>query len=332
MSDRSLRIGLVGAGGIARAHLPNLLRLGEVLIYSLVGAPELAAEYGGEVANSLDDLLAHVDVVDVVVPTYAHAEIVRAALAAGRPVISEKPLALTDEDANDLVALAEAAGLPLYPAQVVRYFPEYVRLKEAVDAGVLGDLAVLRFSRSGAFPARADWYANHSLSGGIIMDQMIHDLDMARWVAGEVVRVSAIGASVSDGEHPVEAAHVLLTHASGAISHVAGLWGPAHLAFTTEYSITGTRGSLAHSSAAERNYRADLAASEAVDGLLPQIDPAEDPYYLELREYLQAIQGEASSRVTAADGAIAVSIANAALTSLETGQPVDLPLRSEVVA
>lgn len=332
MSDRPLRIGLVGAGGIARAHLPNLLRLGEVLIYSLVGAPELVAEFGGEVAPSLDDLLARVDVVDVVVPTYAHAEIVRAALAAGRPVISEKPLALTDEDAGELVALADAAGLPLYPAQVVRYFPEYVRLKEAVDAGVLGDLAVLRFSRSGAFPSRADWYADHSLSGGIIMDQMIHDLDMARWIAGEVVRVSAVSASITDGENPVEAAHVLLTHASGAISHVAGLWGPPHLAFTTEYSVTGTLGSLAHSSAAERNYRPDLAASEAVDGLLPQIDPAEDPYYLELREYLQAIESGVTARVTAADGAIAVAIANAALTSLETGQPVDFPLPSEVLA
>ncbi|MGN6743807.1 MAG: Gfo/Idh/MocA family protein [Amnibacterium sp.] len=332
MPRHPLRIGLVGAGGIARAHLPNLLRLGEVLVHSTAGAPELVAEFGGRVVDSLGELLDAVDVVDVAVPTYAHAEIVRAALAAGKPVISEKPLALTDADASDLVARAERAGLPLHPAHVVRYFPEYVRLKEAVDSGLLGDLAVLRFSRSGAFPTRTRWFADHALSGGIIMDQMIHDLDMARWVAGEVVRVSAVSTEVPDDEDPVEAAHVLLTHASGAISHVAGLWGPQHLAFTTEYSVTGTLGSLAHSSAAERSYRADLRASEAVDGLLPQIDPAEDPYFLELREFLAAMQGGPAPRVTAADGAAAVALANAALKSLATGQPVDLPLLSEVVA
>ncbi len=332
MTQHPPRIGLVGAGGIARAHLPNLLRLGDVFVYSEEGAPELVAAYGGVVVHSLDELLARVDVVDVVVPTFAHAEIVRAALAAGKPVISEKPLALTDADASDLVARAEQAGIPLYPAHVVRFFPEYVRLKQAVDSGLLGDLAVLRLSRSGAFPTRAAWYADHALSGGIIMDQMIHDLDMARWLAGEVVRVSAVTAGIPDADNPVQAAHVLLTHASGAISQVSGLWGPQHLAFTTEYSVTGTLGCLSHSSAAERNYRSDLAASEAVDGLLPRIDPAEDPYYLELREYLGAILGGQVPRVSAADGAIAVAIANAALKSLETGQPTDLPVLSEVLA
>ncbi|MBK0297482.1 gfo/Idh/MocA family oxidoreductase, partial [Bacillus sp. S34] len=68
------------------------------------------------------------------------------------------------------------------------FFPAYVRLKEAVTTGLLGDLAVLRFVRSGAFPTRTPWFADRALSGGIVMDQMIHDIDIARWVAGEVVR------------------------------------------------------------------------------------------------------------------------------------------------
>jgi myo-inositol 2-dehydrogenase/D-chiro-inositol 1-dehydrogenase len=164
------------------------------------------------------------------------------------------------------------------------------------------------------------------------MDQMIHDLDLARWIAGDVARVSAISADIPDDRNPVEAAHVLLTHASGAISQVSGLWGPQHLPFSTEYSVTGTRGNLDHFSAAERNYRSELASPEAVDGLLPQVDPGEDPYYLELREFLLAIQGGPVPRVTAADGAAAVAIANAALRSLDTGQPVDLPSLAEGVS
>jgi predicted dehydrogenase len=329
------RIGLVGAGGIAVAHVPGLLRLGDLVVHSQDGAPALAAAFADEaarvgstitVADSLDELLAAVDVVDVVVPTPAHATVVRAALAAGRHVVSEKPLARTDADADDLVARAADAGLQLYPAHVVRWFPAYRRLHEAVTTGLLGDLAVLRFSRSGAFPTRVAWFGDRAQSGGIVMDQMIHDLDIARWVAGPVTRVSAVTVRTGDDEHPVEAAHVLLTHASGAISHVAGLWGPPHLAFSTEYSVTGTLGSLSHSSLAEEDTRADLATPTAVDGFLPAVDPAEDPYALELADFVAAFDGGPFPRVSAADGAVAVRLANAALASIESGQPVEVTL------
>ncbi|ROP63783.1 Gfo/Idh/MocA family protein [Curtobacterium sp. ZW137] len=341
MSDTPPRIGLVGAGGIAYAHMPGLLRLGPVTVYAQDGAPELAAAFAAEaeadgssitVVDSLGALLDVVDVVDVVTPTFAHAEVVRAALAAGKDVVSEKPLARTDADAADLLDRARDAGRQLYPAHVVRFFPAYVRLKEAVTSGLLGDLAVLRFVRSGAFPTRTPWFADRALSGGIVMDQMIHDLDIARWVAGEVTTVSAVGVRTGTDAEPVEAAHVLLTHASGAISHVAGIWGPQHLAFSTEYSVTGTGGSLSHRSRDEQDYVADLASPEAVDGFLPQVDPADDPYGLELQEFLGAFAGGDAPRVSAADGVEAVRIANAALASLETGQPVRLEVAAEVSA
>jgi len=325
MPQTPLRIGLIGAGLISNLHLPHLLTLGaDVYVYSEVGAAEIVAQHGGTVVDSLDELLDKVDYVDVATPTYTHFELVKRALDAGKDVISEKPLTRTDEEAATLGDLAAAKGRKLYPAHVVRFFPEYVKLYEAVKAGLLGDLAVLRFSRSGAFPTRTPWFADRALSGGIIMDQMIHDLDIARWVAGEVTRVSAVSSRAGDTEHPVEAAHVLLTHASGAISHVAGLWGPAHLQFTTEYSVTGTLGSLVHSSAAQRNYIADLKAPTTGGELVPDVDPAEDPYFVELREFVNSFAGGDTPRVTAEDGAIAVRIATAALESLETGQPVDL--------
>lgn len=321
------KVGLVGAGGIASAHLPHLRRLGaDVFVYSEVGAPELVATFGGTVVDSFEELLATVDLVDVATPTPTHHAIVRRALEAGKDVISEKPLARTHEQAMDLVTYAREHGRKLYPGHVVRFFPEYVRLREAVSSGALGELAVLRFSRSGAFPARTPWFADREQSGGIILDQMIHDLDIARWLAGEVVTVSAVSSRVEADPHPVEAAHVLLTHESGAISHVAGLWGPAHLQFTTSYSVAGTGGVLEHSSAAQRNVVTDLGAVEGAGGgaLVPDIDPGENPYFLELAELFGALTGGPEPRVSAADGAEAVRIALGALESLDTGQPVDL--------
>ena len=335
-----MRVGLVGAGVISRNHLPHLLRLGaDVRVYSEAGADELVAEHGGMVAASLDELLDWAQVVDLSSPTHTHYALARQALAAGRDVICEKPLTRTDEQAAELLELARQTGRQLYPSHVVRYFPAYDRLHAAVRDGLLGDLAVLRFYRSGAFPRRSAWFADLELSGGVVLDMMIHDLDMARWLAGEVTRVSATWTRHPDALHPdaqhpdaqhagtsplAEAAHVLLTHASGAITHVAGVWGAAHLRFTTGYFAAGTGGTLEHSSAAERGYVADLAASPARGPAVPGADPAQDPYFLELRDFLGAIRNGTPTRLTAADGAAAVRIANAALRSARTGQPVSL--------
>jgi predicted dehydrogenase len=321
-----LRTGLVGAGVISHAHLPALLALSrEVVVFSEVGAPELVAAHGGgTVVDSFAELLDRVDVVDVATPTSTHAALVEQALRAGKDVICEKPLARTDADAQHLVDLATGLGRTLYPAQVVRFFPEYAALQRAVAAGDLGDLAVLRFWRSGAFPTRSPWFADVELSGGIVLDQMVHDLDIARWLAGEVATVSAVGRSAGTSQAPVQAAHVLLTHTSGAISQVSGTWGPEHLAFTTGFSVSGTRGTLAHDSAAERVFSTDLPPTGGAGGLIPDVDPAESPYWTEIAEFLASFAGGPAPRVTAADGAAAVRIGNAALESLRTGQPVHL--------
>jgi myo-inositol 2-dehydrogenase/D-chiro-inositol 1-dehydrogenase len=239
-------------------------------------------------------------------------------------VISEKPLARTDAEVAELLDLAAATGAALYPAHVVRYFPAYVRLREAVRSGLLGDLAVLRFFRSGAFPTWSAWFADPRLSGGIILDQMIHDLDIARWLAGDVVSVCATRNRRGPDTSPVEAAHVLLTHGSGAISHVAGVWGPPHLRFTTGYSVAGTGGVLEFNSAAERDYIADLERTSDGGELVPDIDPAEDPYFLVMEDLIRAITTGSQARIAAPDGAAAVRIANAAVQSAETGQPVRL--------
>ena len=123
----------------------------------------------------------------------------------------------------------------------------------------------------------------------------------------------------------MEAAHVLLTHASGTITQVAGLWGAPDLRFTTEFSVTGTLGSLTFSSGAEENYVLD--PSHLVDGsnFLPARDEDDDdPYTREIAAYVAACRGGAAPRVAARDGLEAVRIAVAALTSIETGQPVEI--------
>lgn len=338
---RPLRIGLVGAGGIADAHLPHLGRLGaDVVVFSQVGAPELVARHGvGRVVGSLEELLDAVDVVDVITPTPTHPQVVTAALEAGKDVICEKPMARTAEDAAALADLAQRLGRRLYPAHVVRYFPEYAALREAVARGDLGDLAVLRFTRSGAYPTRTPWSDDVEPRDAVIADQVVHDIDIALWLAGPVTSVSAVSTHSDPGAgdaEPAAAAHVLLSHASGAVTQVNGFWGPAHLQFTTSFSVTGTRGSLEHSSAAERAVVTDLGAAAGAGALVPDTDPLDDPYFLELRELVAALSadpglpGGVEPRISALEGAEAVRVANAAIEAARTGTTVHLSTAEEV--
>lgn len=313
-------VGIIGAGGISGVHIGGWRRLGvDVLVHSLEGAPKLVAKYGGQVAASLDDLLARCDVVDICTPTYTHRALVEAAAAAGRHVVCEKPFALTVEDTEAMIAACAAAGVGLYPAHVVRYFPEHAVVHDAVERGRLGTLAVQRYDRQGGMPV-APWFLDEELSGGIVMDLMIHDIDFARWNAGPVASLRAVR-SAPDPSGTV-AAQVVLTHASGSVSSIGGVWSARPVAFRTRFEVAGTGGVLRYDSATNPSTWVNGGAAAGADGYAPKAAIGESPYLTELREFLAAFQGGPQPRVTATDGLEAVRLADAARRSLATGEAV----------
>lgn len=318
-----LHVGLVGSGGITRAHVPAWQKLGaKITVFSLVGAEALAEQFDLEIAASLEELLEVCDVVDICTPTTSHREITIAAAQAGKNIVCEKPLGRTVADGQAIIDAVNESGVQLYPGHVVRFFPEYAAAKQAVDAGRIGKLAVLRFSRGGGGP-QSPWFYDQIASGGIIMDQMIHDLDQARWLAGEVATVYAVQKVVpaaSSDERPRISAQVTLTHTSGAISHIQGVWGPPSMEFRTSFSLAGDKGVLEFDSASDTSMVKNLAVDPTVS-YLPPATGKESPYLTEIREFAQAFTGQANSRVTVEDGNIAVAIAEAALRSLASGAP-----------
>lgn len=316
-------VGLLGAGGIANVHLPGWLALGfEVVVHSLDGqAPAITRRYGGRTADSLDELLDRVEIVDVATPTATHRELVEAAAAAGKHVVSEKPLALTVADSAAMIAACEKAGVRLFPAHVVRYFPAYLAMRNAVRDGRVGVPAVQRFYRIGAGPAQP-WFRDRTLSGGIALDQMIHDFDQARWVAGEVETVYATQAG-GDAPGASTTVQAILRHRSGAISHVNGVWGARGLAFRTGYSIAGSGGLLEHDSLEHAAISYD-GFVEGEGGYLPPLDAAASPYTAELADFVRAIREGGDARVTPQDGLEAVRIAVAVNRSLDDGHEISL--------
>lgn len=322
-----LRVGLIGAGGITRVHVPAWLELGaHVTVYSQEGADELAQRHGLSVADSLEDLLNSCDIVDICTPTPSHLAFAVAAAQAGKNVVCEKPLGRTAEEGLAILDAVQRAGTQLFPGHVVRYFPAYMAAKEAIDQGRLGALAVLRFYRGGAGP-RSDWFYDESISGGIIADQMIHDLDQARWLAGEVTSVYAVQNAKHDPEtssdgHPRRvSAQVTLTHKSGAISHIQGVWGPPGMVFRTSFEIAGDAGSISHDSRTGASVDKDLPLN-ADESYLPPSDREESPFLTEIRDFVHAMSGQSTPRVTIEDGIAAVGLADAALDSLRTGKVI----------
>jgi predicted dehydrogenase len=215
----------------------------------------------------------------------------------------------------------------LFAAHVLRYVPEYVAARARVVDGSLGPPAVIRLKRAAFRPGHPaeHWLFDPTRSGGMIVDLMIHDYDFARWVAGDVVAVHARSAAAMRPERPVEHAYVILTHASGAISHVTGSWAYGRPTFRTGLSIACAGGLIEYDSedgAPLAPYVHRASDDQGAVGISrPLLD--EDPFRTQVREFATAIGGGPGPRVTAADGLAALRIALAAAESARTGRVLD---------
>jgi predicted dehydrogenase len=325
-----LDVALIGAGGIARTHLPAWTALGaRVRVYAPDDrAPALAREFGATAVGSREEALAGASVVDVCAPTDTHREIVLAAVAAGAHVLCEKPLALRAADAQEMADAAEAAGVRLYPGHVVRFFPAYERLRAVVADGGAGRPAVARFTRTGRYPTWSPWFSDPARSGGVLVDQMIHDYDIARWLFGDVVRVHAVQRGHLTAPAPegaVATGTAVLTHASGVITQVVGVWAPPATPFRTTFHVAGTGGTVTHDSLAAPGLRVLGTGTGGVADGIPAGDFGESPYTTQIREFAAAftVRGP-EPRVSAADGVAAVRIAEAAAESARTGHAIEL--------
>jgi predicted dehydrogenase len=276
---------------------------------------------GAEVHCDLDGFLAAVDAVDICTPSDTHVELALAAAAAGRPTLCEKPLSLEVDEALGVVTAFEQAGVLLQVAHVVRFFPEYVAAREAVARGEIGDPAVLRLSRLTFAPDRGadSWFADERRSGGLFFDLMIHDLDFARWVAGDVTTVyaRATGGARSHGI-------AVLTHASGAISHVEASWAEPAPVFRTRLEIAGSRGIVSCDSDEAAPIVARLhRGAEAGTTALADVSLAANPFEAELEHFLDVVAG-GEPVITARDAVAAVQLAAAARISARDGVPVSV--------
>lgn len=334
-----MRVGIVGSGFMGSTHAAGWAETpAEIAGFTakpVQEAEELAKLYQAAVYKDYETLLADVDVVDICTPTFLHYGMVIKAAEAGKDIVCEKPLSLTVAEGQKMISACEKAGVKLLVGHVVRYFPEYAAAKQSVEEGKIGETAVIRLGRKSFQPkkASANWYLDISKSGGMLMDLMIHDYDYARWVAGDVVQVYAKSIRTNFEVSPFDHALVILTHESGAISHIEGAWSYPAPMFVTDFEIAGSEGLITHKSqetAPIGIYMHSRPGGETPDVAVPSSPLSESPYTTEIKSFYGALKNNTSARVSPGDALAAVQIACAAIESAQTGKAIRLEPLPEV--
>jgi myo-inositol 2-dehydrogenase/D-chiro-inositol 1-dehydrogenase len=201
-----VRIGLIGAGRMGRAHLRALADADGVETAAVVDPvdevrEELAAQ-GLRTFRQVEEVLeaGGLDAAIVAAPTDLHLELVATLAGAGLPVLCEKPCGLRSEATAEAVRLAADAGILLQIGYWRRFVPALVALRERIAAGALGEPAQIW---SWQWDERPPSPAFRARSGGILLDMGVHEFDQIRWLTGqELMHVSAVAARVTS-EDPV---------------------------------------------------------------------------------------------------------------------------------
>lgn len=331
-----IKVGILGAGFMGTTHAQALAKLPNAKIVGIASrrrerVEKLAKEVGAAVFDSPEALIESpdVEVVDNTYPTFLHAEYSIAALQQGKHVICEKPMAPTLAEAEAMIAASEESGKHLLVAHVLRFWPEYVALRQVVTSGELGRPLAAQASRLSFFPDWADWIGRAELSGGPVVDLMIHDFDMLNWLLGRPKRVTAYGRPGRTGSWD----HIFATlEYAGAEALAEG-----SLMFPSSFPFTATLRVVCEEGCAEYIFRAggpsvEMGSSQnslmVYDsrGQARQVTvEAKDPYLAQAEYFVNCLDtGQTPDRVTPQEARQALEVSLAARQSLERGEPVSL--------
>ncbi|HEU0116190.1 MAG TPA: Gfo/Idh/MocA family oxidoreductase [Thermomicrobiales bacterium] len=329
----TVRVGVLGAGFMGGTHARAYHGLPEVevaAIYARSGdrAPALAADLGTSWTDDLQRVLADptIDAIDICLPTPEHRAATEAALAAGKHVLLEKPIAMTLADADALVDLAAATDKVVMIAHVLRFWPEYVELQRQVAGGDLGRPISGFASRRQPFPAWSALFSRADLTGGAVVDMMIHDYDALNWIFGRPVAVTARG-DRNPRSGGFDQVQVAIDYRNGASALVdGGMMMPESYPFSSRLEVLCERGAVEYAfRAGGRSVEMGAGQNELTrfgnDGQPERLTPPQaDPYAAECAYFLDCVRaGKPATRATPDDARAALAVALAARDSVEQG-------------
>ena len=306
-SGNGLHVGVIGVGRIGVFHVRTLLALDGVSALTVVDADavlaeRVGAEHGLATAATPEELLERgVDALVIASATPGHAPLLRLAARAAAPAFCEKPVALDLATMDDVLADVERAGILVQIGFQRRFDAGYRAAQEAVAAGALGKLLVVRAATHDPAPPAEQYIAT---SGGIFRDLHIHDFDAVRYVTGEeIVEVYADGAvreTAWFADHgDVDAAAAVLRLSGGALGIVSGTRHDP-LGYDVRLEVFGTGDSVAVGVDARSPIRSlePGAQPSGVSGYRNFLDRFEPAYRSELAAFVDAVRTGGESACT----------------------------------
>jgi 1,5-anhydro-D-fructose reductase (1,5-anhydro-D-mannitol-forming) len=266
-SGQPLRIGICGLGFMGRQYFAHLRDHAHARVTAVCDqdAKRRVGDWSDSVGNinaragqrvDLAGINAHahwneliadesVDAVAITLPTPTHADVTERALAAGKHVVCEKPMALTLADCDRMIAAARQSGRTLMVAQCIRFWPQYEEIKRRVDAGEIGSVRFASLKRLASPPgySQGGWLMDGTKSGGALLDLHVHDVDFAQHLLGLPAKLTARGSRGPSGAID----HVISTYAydDGRYALLEGGWVfHAPWPFDMAITVVGAAGTL----------------------------------------------------------------------------------------
>ena len=285
---KPLGVGVVGCGYIANAaHLPYLSKMPEVSVVAVADTDatkreETRARFGVPRAYATTrDLLADagVDAVFVCLPTSLHAEVALAAIAAGKHVFCEKPMARDSAECQAMLDAAERAGVRLMVGHYLRFLPNHQQAVRLLREGKIGEPLLLEAHAEMPLPdaPAGHFYFQEKEGGGVLFDYGSHLIDLLLWLAAPARPVTVQGQTARLGPHEVETvASASIAFDNGVVGRVTAVWHPwtGWEAQERYVKVVGTKGKLQSelTGPSLKAYRANslLARTVGVQTLVPR--------------------------------------------------------------
>ena len=330
-----VNVGLIGAGRIGRVHAENLayripqVNLTAVADVFLEAAEKCAADYQIPSVSQdpqfiFDD--ENIDAVIICSSTDTHAQFISAAAAAGKHIFCEKPIALDLAAIDAALNAVDKSGVKLQLGFNRRFDPNFKQARDMVAAGKIGSPHIVHVIARDPSPPPVEYI---KVSGGIFLDQTIHDFDMARFlIDSEVEEVYAIGGVMVDpaiGEAgDIDTAIVTLRYANGAIGMIDNS-RQAVYGYDQRVEVFGSKGTIIVGN--DTPHTAVYSNADNVQSAKPLyffLERYMDAYLAEMKVFIDCIVQDTPPPVTGIDGRIPVVMGLAAWKSYRENRPVKL--------
>ena len=336
MSGKKLNVAVIGCGAISKLHMEGVLEKPEATLYAICDnatddrMAKKAKAYNPQVTTTdymelVND--PNVDVAIITTPDNTHMEMTCAFLKAGKPVLLEKPMALTKEECDEMRRVEKETGVMLMVGQVCRYNPNFDRAKKMVDGGAIGELVFVESEYAHDYKHSRgynDWRVSPEREG--VIGGGCHAIDFLRLVAGNPTEVTAYSTHKYLMDWPVKDTTVAIYKFPNNVIGKVFCGIGVKRNYTMRTCLYGTKGTIIFESQGReiRLFQEDHNGNYYTTPRILASVPKDHNMSAEVSDFIDAVVQGKSSPISSIEGASTIAVCRATVESAKLGQPVQI--------